>query len=105
MLDRSSRVVYRNLFSGTEKNINNFLAQLEDMPAEIRSQKSEDVGEDLGEALENSTIFFNLASLFTIIISVISSMVAVRRYAERNLLQTSLMKVFGASKKLYLDLK
>ena len=72
------------------------------MPAEIRSQKSEDVGEELGEALESSTIFFNLASLFTIIISVISSMVAVRRYAERNLLQTSLMKVFGASKKFIL---
>ena len=98
IIQTGSRVVYRNLFSGTEKNINNFLAQLKDMPAEIRSQKSEDVGEELGEALESSTIFFNLASLFTIIISVISSMVAVRRYAERNLLQTSLMKVFGASK-------
>jgi putative ABC transport system permease protein len=56
------------------------------------------VGDNLGEDIANSTTFFNLASLFTIIISVIASMMAVRRYASRNLLHTSLMKVFGASK-------
>ena len=99
IIQTGSRVVYRNLFSGTAKKINNFLAQIQDIPEEIRAQKSEDAGDSLGEALESSTTFFNLASLFTIIISVISSMVAVRRYAERNLLQTALMKVFGASKK------
>ena len=56
------------------------------------------MGDNLGEDIANSTTFFNLASLFTIIISVIASMMAVRRYASRNLLHTSLMKVFGASK-------
>jgi len=102
IIQTGSRVVYRNLFAGTEKNINNFLNSIQDMPADIRVQKAEDAGESLGEALESSTIFFNLASLFTIIISVITSMMAVRRYAARNLLQTSLMKVFGASKRFIL---
>jgi putative ABC transport system permease protein len=60
------------------------------------------VGDNLGEDIANSTTFFNLASLFTIIISVIASMMAVRRYASRNLLHTSLMKVFGASKSFIL---
>jgi putative ABC transport system permease protein len=68
------------------------------MPANIRVQNALDVGDNLGEDIANSTTFFNLASLFTIIISVIASMMAVRRYASRNLLHTSLMKVFGASK-------
>ena len=102
IIQTGSRVVYRNLFAGTQKNIQNFLDSLEDMPADIRAQKAEEAGKNLGEALESSTIFFNLASLFTIIISVITSMMAVRRYAARNLLQTSLMKVFGASKRFIL---
>lgn len=102
IIQTGSRVVYRNLFAGTQKNIQNFLDSLQDMPADIRVQKAEEAAENLGEALESSTIFFNLASLFTIIISVITSMMAVRRYAARNLLQTSLMKVFGASKRFIL---
>lgn len=102
IIQTGSRVVYRNLFAGTGENIKNFLNSMQDMPAEIRVQKAEDAGEGLGKALESSTIFFNLASLFTIIISVITSMMAVRRYAARNLLQTSLMKVFGASKRFIL---
>jgi predicted lysophospholipase L1 biosynthesis ABC-type transport system permease subunit len=56
-------------------------------------QNASDVGDNLGEDIANSTTFFSLASLFTIIISIIAAMMAVRRYANRNLLQTSLMKV------------
>ena len=70
---------------------------LEEITANIIVQNALDVGDNLGEDIANSTTFFNLASLFTIIISVIASMMAVRRYASRNLLHTSLMKVFGAS--------
>ncbi|MDC0914137.1 hypothetical protein OAQ75_01790 [Gammaproteobacteria bacterium] len=98
VIQTGSRVVYRNLFSGTQDNLERFEKSLEDMPANIRVQNALDVGDNLGEDIANSTTFFNLASLFTIIISVIASMMAVRRYASRNLLHTSLMKVFGASK-------
>ena len=98
VIQTGSRVVYRNLFSGTQDNLEGFEKSLEGMPANIRVQNALDVGDNLGEDIANSTTFFNLASLFTIIISVIASMMAVRRYASRNLLHTSLMKVFGASK-------
>ena len=98
VIQTGSRVVYRNLFSGTQDNLERFEKSLEGMPANIRVQNALDVGDNLGEDIAYSTTFFNLASLFTIIISVIASMMAVRRYASRNLLHTSLMKVFGASK-------
>ena len=98
VIQTGSRVVYRNLFSGTQDNLERFEKSLEGMSANIRVQNALDVGNNLGEDIANSTTFFNLASLFTIIISVIASMMAVRRYASRNLLHTSLMKVFGASK-------
>ncbi|MDC0941743.1 hypothetical protein OAT62_03910 [Gammaproteobacteria bacterium] len=98
VIQTGSRVVYRNLFSGTQDNLERFEKLLEEIPANIRVQNALDVGDNLGEDIANSTTFFNLASLFTIIISVIASMMAVRRYASRNLLHTSLMKVFGASK-------
>ena len=98
VIQTGSRVVYRNLFSGTQDNLERFEELLEEIPDNIRVQNALDVGDNLGEDIANSTTFFNLASLFTIIISVIASMMAVRRYASRNLLHTSLMKVFGASK-------
>ena len=98
VIQTGSRVVYRKLFSGTKNNLNSFEDSLKELPSDIRLQKAIDVSSDLGEDIANSTIFFNLASLFTIIISVIAAMMAVRRYANRNLLHTSLMKVFGASK-------
>ncbi|MDC0080069.1 hypothetical protein OAJ62_03760 [Pseudomonadota bacterium] len=98
VIQTGSRVVYRKLFSGSQDNLERFEKLLEEIPANIRVQNGLDVGDNLGEDIANSTTFFNLASLFTIIISVIASMMAVRRYASRNLLHTSLMKVFGASK-------
>ncbi|MDB0010545.1 FtsX-like permease family protein [Gammaproteobacteria bacterium] len=98
VIQTGSRVVYRQLFSGTQKNLDRFVESLDTLPPNIRLQNAIDVGDNLGEDIANSTIFFNLASLFTIIISVIAAMMAVRRYASRNLLHTSLMKVFGASK-------
>ena len=98
VIQTGSRVVYRNLFSGTQDNLERFEKLLEEIPDNIRVQNALDVRDNLGEDIANSTTFFNLASLFTIIISVIASMMAVRRYASRNLLHTSLMKVFGASK-------
>ena len=98
VIQTGSRVVYRKLFSGTQKNLDRYVESLDTIPMNIRLQNATDVGDNLGEDIANSTTFFNLASLFTIIISVISAMMAVRRYASRNLLHTSLMKVFGASK-------
>lgn len=98
VIQTGSRVVYRQLFSGTQKNMDRFVESLDTLPPNIRLQNAIDVGDNLGEDIANSTTFFNLASLFTIIISVIAAMMAVRRYASRNLLHTSLMKVFGASK-------
>ena len=98
VIQTGSRVVYRNLFSGNQDNLERFEKSLDAMSANIRVQNALDVGDNLGEDIANSTTFFNLASLFTIIISVIASMMAVRRYASRSLLHTSLMKVFGASK-------
>ncbi|MDA9659826.1 hypothetical protein N9T76_00925 [Pseudomonadota bacterium] len=102
VIQTGSRVVYRKLFSGSQDNLERFEKLLEEIPANIRVQNALDVGDNLGEDIANSTTFFNLASLFTIIISVIASMMAVRRYASRNLLHTSLMKVFGASKSFIL---
>jgi len=102
VIQTGSRVVYRNLFIGSNQNLNQFVDALGEIPASLRVQNVDDAGDNLGEAIGNSTTFFNLASLFTIIIAVIAAMMAVRRYADRNLLHTSLMKVFGASKSFIL---
>ena len=98
VIQTGSRVIYRNMFSGSKRNLDNFVNDIGEIPDDIRLQQADDVGDELGEALRESATFFNLASLFTVIISVISAMMAVRRYATRNLLHASLMKVFGASK-------
>jgi len=91
-------VVYRYLFSGAAADLEAFKEDLGKLPAEIRLQEADNVGEDIGEAFDDSVAYLSLSSLFTILISLISSMLAVRRYAVRSLLKTSLMKVFGASK-------
>ncbi len=98
VIQTGSRVIYRNMFSGSKRNLVNFVNDIGEIPDDIRLQQADNVGDELGEALRESATFFNLASLFTVIISVISAMMAVRRYATRNLLHASLMKVFGASK-------
>ena len=98
VIQTGSRVIYRNMFSGSKRNLDNFVNDIGEIPDDIRLQQADNVGDELGEALRESATFFNLASLFTVIISVISAMMAVRRYATRNLLHASLMKVFGASK-------
>ena len=102
VIQTGSRVVYRKLFSGTQDNLDRYEKSLGSIPASIRVQNALEAGDNLGEDIANSTTFFNLASLFTIIISVIAAMMAVKRYASRNLLHTSLMKVFGASKSFIL---
>jgi len=98
VIQTGSRVVYRYLFSGAVADLEAFKEDLGKLPAEIRLQEADNVGEDIDEAFDDSVAYFSLASLFTILISLISSMLAVRRYAVRSLLKTSLMKVFGASK-------
>ena len=102
VIQTGSRVVYRKLFSGTQDNLDRYEKSLGSIPASIRVQNALEAGDNLGEDIANSSTFFNLASLFTIIISVIAAMMAVKRYASRNLLHTSLMKVFGASKSFIL---
>ncbi len=102
VIQTGSRVVYRKLFSGSQDDLERYEKALVSIPDSIRVQNAVDVGDNLGEDIANSTTFFSLASLFTIIISVIAAMMAVRRYASRNLLHTSLMKVFGASKSFIL---
>jgi putative ABC transport system permease protein len=103
VIQTGSRVVYRQLFSGTEKQINLFFDSVSNLPEEVRVQRLDEVGDQLGRTLDRSTRFFNLAGLFTIVIAAISSMIAARRYATRHLLNTTLMKVFGASKKFILS--
>ena len=103
VIQTGSRVVYRQLFSGTEKQINLFFDSVSSLPEEVRVQRLDEVGDQLGRTLDRSTRFFNLAGLFTIVIAAISSMIAARRYATRHLLNTTLMKVFGASKKFILS--
>ena len=103
VIQTGSRVDYRQLFSGTEKQINLFFDSVSSLPEEVRVQRLDEVGDQLGRTLDRSTRFFNLAGLFTIVIAAISSMIAARRYATRHLLNTTLMKVFGASKKFILS--
>ncbi len=102
VIQTGSRVVYRQLFSGSTNNINNFLDQIGEPSSDIRIQQAQDVGDELGNALNESVTFFNIASIFTIIISVISAMMAVKRYADRNLIHASLLKAFGASRSFIL---
>jgi len=103
VIQTGSRAVYRQLFSGTENNISSFIDSLKSLDEEVRVQRIDDIGDQLSRTIDRSTRFFNMAGLFTILIAAISSMIAARRYATRHLLNTTLMKVFGASKKFILS--
>ena len=45
--------------SERKKNLSLFNEQLEEIPSDIRIQQAEDVGNNLGEALNESVTFFN----------------------------------------------
>ena len=66
VIQTGSRVVYRQLFSGTEKQINLFFDSVSSLPEEVRVQRLDEVGDQLGRTLARSTRFFNLAGLFTL---------------------------------------
>ena len=97
VIQPGSRVVYRQLYSGNEKQIENFVNKLQDLPAEIRIQRIENIGQQLGRTLDRSNRFFSLAGLVTIIIAAIAAMISARRYAMRHIFNCSLMKIFGAT--------
>ena len=97
-----SRVVYRQLYSAESSELESFLKEVEEDLNEVRVQKVSDIEGQLGNSVNESSQFANLAALFTILITLVSSMIAARRYAKRHLLNTTLMKVFGASKKFIL---
>ena len=82
--------------------LESFLKEVEGDLNEVRVQKVSDIEGQLGNSVNESSQFANLAALFTILITLVSSMIAARRYAKRHLLNTTLMKVFGASKKFIL---
>ena len=48
VIQTGSRVVYRYLFSGSKRNLSNFIEDLGDIPAEIRLQEAGNVGDNLG---------------------------------------------------------
>jgi len=102
VIQAGSRVVYRQLYSGESSELESFLEEVEGDLNEVRVQKVSDIEGQLGNSVNESSQFANLAALFTILITLVSSMIAARRYAKRHLLNTTLMKVFGASKKFIL---
>ena len=67
------------------------------MPAEVRIQRIENIGQQLGRTLDRSNRFFSLAGLVTIIIAAIAAMISARRFAIRHIFNCSLMKIFGAT--------
>ena len=97
VIQPGSRVVYRQLFSGGEKQIETFVNKLQYLPAEVRIQRIENIGQQLGRTLDRSNRFFSLAGLVTIIIAAIAAMISARRYAMRHIFNCSLMKIFGAT--------
>ena len=97
VIQPGSRVVYRQLFSGGEKQIETFVNKLQSLPAEVRIQRIENIGQQLGRTLDRSNRFFSLAGLVTIIIAAIAAMISARRYAMRHIFNCSLMKIFGAT--------
>ena len=103
VIQTGSRATYRQLFTGTDNKIYSFIDSLETLDEEVRVQRIDDFGDQLGRTIDRSTRFFNMTGLFTILIAAISSMIAARRYATRHLLNTTLMKVFGASKNFILS--
>ena len=49
VIQTGSRVVYRSMFSGSTRNLNNFTNDIGEIPADIRLQQADDVGDELGE--------------------------------------------------------
>ena len=97
VIQPGSRVVYRQLYSGPEKQIDSFVNELQDLPAEVRIQRIENIGQQLGRTLDRSNRYFSLAGLVTIIIAAIAAMISARRFAIRHIFNCSLMKIFGAT--------
>jgi len=61
VIQTGSRVIYRNMFSGSKRNLDNFVNDIGEIPDDIRLQQADNVGDELGEALRESSTFFNLA--------------------------------------------
>ncbi len=97
VIQPGSRALYRQLYSGRESQIESFLDELQDLPAEVRIQRIENIGQQLGRTLDRSNRFFSLAGLVTIIIAAIAAMISARRFAIRHIFNCSLMKIFGAT--------
>ena len=66
MIQAGSRVVYRQLYSAEASQLESFLADVEDDLNEVRVQKVSDIEGQLGNSVNESSQFANLAALFTI---------------------------------------
>ena len=87
VIQAGSRVVYRQLYSGESSELESFLEEVEGDLNEVRVQKVSDIEGQLGNSVNESSQFANLAALFTILITLVSSMIAARRYAKRHLIE------------------
>lgn len=106
LIKPGSRLTYKYLFAGNEKNIALLDAWLE--PQVNDSQRWYDIQSKqspLADALNNAEKYLSLASLLGIILAAVAVAVASRRYAEKHQSSVAVYKAMGASsahiKKLY----
>jgi len=106
LIKPGSRLTYKYLFAGEDKNIESLDAWLK--PQVNDSQRWYDIQSKqspLANALNNAEKYLSLASLLGIILAAVAVAVASRRYAEKHQSSVAVYKAMGATsshiKKLY----
>jgi len=93
-----SRVTYKQLFSGTQEEVEAFReSRKELLQAEEKLSSIEDASEQITAAIGRAKRFLTLASLVTVILAAIATAMAARRYALRHLDTVALLKSMGAN--------
>lgn len=93
-----SRITYRQLFAGNEKQVLALRADLADrLDSGVSLRGLEDAGEQINAAIDRAQRFLTLASLVTVILAAVATAMASRRYALRHLDNVALMKTMGAT--------
>ncbi len=92
-----SRVTYRQLFAGTEQEIDEFRVTIKPrLSDEEQISTVDDASEQVSAAIDRARRFLTLASLVTVILAAVATAMASRRYALRHLDTVALLKSLGA---------
>ena len=98
LIGEGSRVGYALLVAGSEENVDEFFAAVEDeLPDAIRASNKEESGERAYAAADRAQRFLSLTAVISLLLSAVAVSMSARRFAHRRMDTVALMKSLGAT--------